>query len=734
MDKTSVVKGLGFELVERIIRFSQHLNKIDEEFYLTNFNQNTDIKDVRIFLNSYKDCLNKLMKISVYTIKDIQNDRSDIKLNKSIKLLNDCISELNLLHGRLNHLPRPSTPVELYRFSRIIRTQFNKIEENPLSKKNISIYVSERTVDETYLKDPISDFKVDNLNKVIKNFNTTFKPKNKIESFENIFQDEIQENDRQTLHVKIPRIDANNPCRWPTLLHEFAHHIFELFDEGKAIDDEFFDMIDNGDNIREYIAGHNINLKSWLIECWSDLLASLVMGPSLWFSQFAAFLFNDIRSQNLTSDYPPILFRLKLIERIIFHRLSDSDFDLLKITIKECNNIIEELDDAKSHSFYDVNNSQLRELFFSFENYFFTRFFEKENIENIREIFEPLIKYSINIEKEVINQFVNKISQGFPISSKETDNLIEQASSVQEILLASWLYRNNNFKDNIIEQIINIDIKVEELHEELIKKFDRFDESILKSIQVSEWFDLLDPISNQIESKDEIKNHIERIKNFTSSASLNCEDSTGGLLTDKRILNLLENKQINILPILNLKQQLGSSSFDVRLGTSFQLYYPSQSGIIDFIDEDTLKNADMNSKLVDLDFMESITLAPKQFMLAHTMEYVKLSDNIAAEIEGRSSYARLGIEVHMTAGFIDPGFEGTITLEIYNGGANSIRLYPGIRIAQLRFFEVKVPVNSYGKNKSAKYKGLLKHHSTLQFQDQEIKLISKEKLKSNNEF
>jgi len=105
------------------------------------------------------------------------------------------------------------------------------------------------------------------------------------------------------------------------------------------------------------------------------------------------------------------------------------------------------------------------------------------------------------------------------------------------------------------------------------------------------------------------------------------------------------------------------------------------------------------------------------------MEYIKLPSNMAAQLEGRSSFARLGLQVHMTAGFVDPGFEGVLTFEIYNAGHNPIRLYPGLRVAQLRFMNTSVPGRPYDRNVEAKYGGLLLQHESLQFKDKEINEI-----------
>jgi len=301
---------------------------------------------------------------------------------------------------------------------------------------------------------------------------------------------------------------------------------------------------------------------------------------------------------------------------------------------------------------------------------------------------------------------------------------------VQEILLAAWLYRNSEFKDAVIKNFgelsLNIDLNkknefMKTYEDSIMNLFTRFDQSILRSIQVGEWFHIYHDEATKEEEKGIIPKNskVYRPRN---------------LLIDKEIVELIKSNKLRIIPIMNLKDQLGSSSFDIRLGTSFQLYFPNKSGLVDFIDESTIYNADKSSTFIDLDFLESITVSQGQFLLGHSMEYFKLPENISAEIEGRSSFARLGLEIHMTAGFVDPGFEGVLTFEILNAGPNPIRLFPGIRIAQLRFIPVNRPHKSYSKKPSAKYKGLLTPNISLQLKDPEVDKIKNEleKIKRGN--
>ncbi|MFB6265730.1 MAG: dCTP deaminase, partial [Candidatus Nanohaloarchaea archaeon] len=103
---------------------------------------------------------------------------------------------------------------------------------------------------------------------------------------------------------------------------------------------------------------------------------------------------------------------------------------------------------------------------------------------------------------------------------------------------------------------------------------------------------------------------------------------------------------------------------------------------------------------------EGVIIHPGEFILGSSLETVNVPDDLVARVEGRSSYGRLGIVVHATAGFVDPGFEGQITLEMQNLGNAPVRVYPEDRICQVVFetmtSEAETP---YGEKKNAKYQG-----------------------------
>jgi dCTP deaminase len=128
------------------------------------------------------------------------------------------------------------------------------------------------------------------------------------------------------------------------------------------------------------------------------------------------------------------------------------------------------------------------------------------------------------------------------------------------------------------------------------------------------------------------------------------------------------------------------ASVDLRLGPSFRVFHNHRIGAIDLADPP--KNL---TELVELADGESFVIHPGEFVLGSTEEYVELPDDIVARIEGKSSLGRLGLIVHATAGFVDPGFKGTLTLEITNLTRVPIILWPGKPIAQLSFMALDQP-------------------------------------------
>src|SRR3990167_3212377 len=131
-----------------------------------------------------------------------------------------------------------------------------------------------------------------------------------------------------------------------------------------------------------------------------------------------------------------------------------------------------------------------------------------------------------------------------------------------------------------------------------------------------------------------------------------------------------------------LFEHIHASSMDLRLGHTFKLYEHSRFAVLDPMRPESFIN---NMRTIEVLEGEPFIVQPGEFVLGVTQETLKLPDDLVARVEGRSSLGRLGIIVHSTAGYIDPGFEGTITLEITNINRMPIALYPGMRVGQFAF-------------------------------------------------
>lgn len=178
------------------------------------------------------------------------------------------------------------------------------------------------------------------------------------------------------------------------------------------------------------------------------------------------------------------------------------------------------------------------------------------------------------------------------------------------------------------------------------------------------------------------------------------------ILSDKDLRKIIEDKEavrVDNGPEIDEDLQLGPSSLDLRLGYEFGVLETRRVKAIDTRKMDEYSDI-KNSKKADTE--EGMVVHPGEFVLGTTLETLDVPSNLVARIEGRSSYARLGLIPHAAAGFVDPGFEGQITLEIQNLGNVPITIYPEDRICQVVFETMTSEAeNPYGEKKDSKYMG-----------------------------
>ena len=160
------------------------------------------------------------------------------------------------------------------------------------------------------------------------------------------------------------------------------------------------------------------------------------------------------------------------------------------------------------------------------------------------------------------------------------------------------------------------------------------------------------------------------------------------ILAKDKLLMLLNKKVLVVTPLLN-PEQVQDSSIDVRLGNEFIVIRKTRLSCLDLKKRDVFgQQLHRYQARTRIEFGKEVILHPGQLVLGATLEYIRLPDNLAAYVIGRSSWGRMGLVI-ATATAIAPGYCGTPTLEIVNLGEVPIPVYPGLRIAQLVFHKTE---------------------------------------------
>ena len=172
------------------------------------------------------------------------------------------------------------------------------------------------------------------------------------------------------------------------------------------------------------------------------------------------------------------------------------------------------------------------------------------------------------------------------------------------------------------------------------------------------------------------------------------------VLSDRTIRRLLDEGRIEVEPYDESLMQ--PSSLDVRVDRYFRVFRNSRYPFID-----VKAQQEELTELVEVTGDEAFILHPGEFVLGSTLERVTLPDDLVARLEGKSSLGRLGLLIHSTAGFIDPGFKGQVTLELSNVANLPIAIYPGMKIGQISFYQMSTAAeHPYGSPElGSKYQG-----------------------------
>src|SRR2546423_3115502 len=172
------------------------------------------------------------------------------------------------------------------------------------------------------------------------------------------------------------------------------------------------------------------------------------------------------------------------------------------------------------------------------------------------------------------------------------------------------------------------------------------------------------------------------------------------VLSDATIARLLAEGRVEIDPYD--ESLLQPSSVDVRVDAFFRVFHNNRYPFIDVkIEQEAL------TELVEVEQDSPFVLHPGEFVLGSTLERIRLADDLVARLDGKSSLGRLGLLIHSTAGFVDPGWDGHVTLELSNVANLPMTIYPGMKIGQVSFVQLREPAETpYGTGDiGSKYQG-----------------------------
>ena len=156
------------------------------------------------------------------------------------------------------------------------------------------------------------------------------------------------------------------------------------------------------------------------------------------------------------------------------------------------------------------------------------------------------------------------------------------------------------------------------------------------------------------------------------------------LLSDRSIKEAVASRRVIIDPYD--EEMVQPASIDLRLGRTLRVF---RSTTVPFID--VMQEYPDLTELVEIDEVNPFYLHPSEFALGVILEYIALPKDLAARLDGKSSLGRLGLMVHSTAGWVDPGWKGHLTLELSNVSSLPISLYSGMKVSQISFFDMTTP-------------------------------------------
>lgn len=270
-----------------------------------------------------------------------------------------------------------------------------------------------------------------------------------------------------------------------------------------------------------------------------------------------------------------------------------------------------------------------------------------------------------------------------------------------EILEASWAETIEQSPKSLVEAIIT------DIADDEGSRLDHLDVRLSRSLQSA-------AVHRWLEEWDEnIAGHLSEstVPADMYAAYEKVDARFSAVLPDLEIAQRLslpieDPKRLVLRPVVD-PDQIGGTTVDLRLGTEWEMMETSQLRSLDPSDDPVQVQDLLNQSVKDFRLTAAqdggLVLHPGQLVLALSLEYLKIPSDLWGQLEGRSTWARVGLQVHATAGMVDAGFQGYLTFELQNTGNLPLALYPGLRVGQLAFFRAPGVARPYDGKAGAAY-------------------------------
>ncbi len=511
--------------------------------------------------------------------------------------------------------------------------------------------------------------------------------------------------------LQLPSVDVSAPLAWPLLAHEVGHAI----DFDQNISERIATRIGPGTD-----PGLRALIRDMCEEMTADLLAAKAIGPAAPLA-LLSFVYCLLPQEAVEWDptprlqgrnervYPTTRWRARIV------------YDYLTTKTGELASLKKEVDDFESAWRFrtDLLLGPTRAATAAAnEQRVFDRLIATLASEIIKEI-EVLPIRDFSLDDGTLTRHSSRLARNLPVAAQgksrslltravreyrgrkattreQFDALLEQfeekPTGVAAILLSGYVHRNKLITQASMDaETMDVPLAVS-----VCVRLDRADSLLRTSIDGSAIHDRLLKRRTANQAVARTSQNAQSAHNLTSHAGT-AKKREKSLLSDIQILDRLVDEDDNKL--LFISPLVGKT--DVYVTTTSSLSHLDLEADRDELERQKRQYFRRQRVGADGEFV----LHPGEFVLASTLEYFRFPRDIAGRLEGRSSLGRLGLQVHATAGFVDPGYDGNLTFELINSGNLPIRIAPGFRLGQICFFPVSDVQVMYAEKPHAKYGG-----------------------------